>query len=1155
LFSVFFTGVLQASLLEILKRNRKIKLPSQGDKLKDLSLNNTQNFSYINSIFLGIFGVLILFSGCNSHPKKDLFEFVDADKTNLDFVNLITENDSVNPIDCLNCFNGGGVGIGDFNNDGLSDIVFTGNQVSSALYLNKGNLKFEDVSEISQFSTTSWVTGVSIVDINADGWDDIYLNVAGIACDNNCYNLLFINQGLNKEGIPTFEENAEAYGLDDGNYATQSVFFDFDNDGDLDVYIVHNKNNTNYNRNIPRPKQFWPAYLTDYLLRNDAVEGTDHPVFTNVSKELKVTHTGFGLGVGIADFNDDQLIDVYVSNDFITEDLLYINQAHHDSVNPVFEESNKKYVGHMTSNGMGMDISDINNDGLWDILVMDMLPNSYNRQKRVLGGMNYSAYMAVKGNDYTAQYMRNTLQLGNGHLNGQAIRSSEVGFMHGISGTDWSWASLMVDFDNDGDKDIFVTNGYIKDVIDLDYIDFTTQKNKLFTPNKNKLKEYSKDLPAIIEPNFFYEQKNGDKFEDVSSIWSDNRPSLSNGVAYADFDLDGDLDMVVNNINEKAFLLENKTTEKLQHHFLRIQLKGNKLNTHAIGSKVVLWNGENEQHQFHSVIRGYLSSVDPIIHFGLKTNKVDSLKVIWPDGSYTKLINPKTDQLLKIDQSSGRKYNKPSKVQEFKFKSRDSLLNFTHQENRFNEFANQPLLMRQYSKSGPCIAAADIDGKTGDEIFIGGSHKKPGTIWFQHENQTYYPKQVLDSIYEDTDAVFFDADNDMDMDLYVASGGNEFYPDSQNFMDRLYLNNGKGEFIRSENALPDLFQSTGCVRPVDIDKDGDMDLFIGARISSFNYPETPHSSILINDNGIFTEQSESAISEIGMITDAIWLDLDQDSWQDLIIVGEFMPISIFKNDEGNLVQMSVKWIDENNKNITTEGWWNCIESSDFDQDGDIDFIVGNQGLNGFVRPKENYPVYIYNQDYDGNEIYDPLLGQYFEDDGEQVLYPVHGREDIKMQFPESKIDFYSYEEFVKMDFKTLLNIEDLESETLKATTFQSSYIENLGGGTFKLKNLPQNLQVSPINDLLTGDFDQNGKTEVLMVGNDFTAESNYGQFDALTGILMQTDGDQFNTIPSRNSGFRVQGQSHHIIQLTDRNGRPFIIATQNNEPVKVFEIN
>ena len=1098
-------------------------------------------------------GLVIFFSSCNQNPKKDLFEFVDTDRSNLEFINKIVENDSVNPSDCLNCFNGGGVGIGDFNNDGLSDIVFTGNQVSSALYLNKGSLVFEDISAKANFTTNSWITGVSIVDINADGLDDIYLNVAGVSCENNCYNLLFVNQGLNEAGIPTFKEEAKAYGLDDGNYATQSVFFDYDQDGDLDVYIVHNKNNTNYSRNSPRPKQYWPEYLADYLLRNDVVEGVDHPVFTNVSNELKVTHTGFGLGVGIADFNDDQLVDVYVSNDFITEDLLYINKAHHDSLYPVFEESNKKYVGHMTTNGMGMDISDINNDGLWDILVVDMLPDSYNRHKRVLGGMNYMAHMTIRGNDYTAQYMRNTLQLGNGHLNGQPVKSSEVSFMYGVSSTDWSWASLMVDFDNDGDKDIYVTNGYIKDIIDLDYMNFTTQKSTVFTPNKNKLKKYVQELPSIIEPNFFYEQNDHDQFDDVSNTWIEATPSLSNGVAYADFDMDGDLDMAVNNINEKAFLLENKTSDKLKNHYIRLRLNGNKPNTHAIGSKVILWHQGKQQHQFHSVIRGYLSSVDPVIHFGLKSSTVDSLNVIWPDGTKTTLMNPKTDQLLEIDQNTGKYFKKPVIRKELMFESRDSLLNFTHQENKYNEYIDQPLLMRQYSQAGPCITAGNIDGKTGDEIFIGGSYKKPGTIWFQHNDGVYYLKQVLDSIYEDTDAVFFDADNDNDLDLYVASGGNEFYKNSPNFLDRIYLNDGNGQFSRSEKSLPEFYHSTGCVRPVDIDHDGDLDLFIGSRITAFNYPQTPPSSILINDNGIFTPQADSAISEIGMVTDAVWLDLDNDSWEDLIVVGEFMPIGMFKNHKGELKKMPSKWLNEKNKKVTTEGWWNCIESYDFDQDGDLDFIVGNQGLNGYLRPRENYPIYVYNKDYDENGTFDPLLGQYFEHEGEQILYPIHTRDDIKLQFPESMINFYTFEDFAKVSFESLLKIKDLESETLKATTFASTYIENLGDGSFKLHSLPQSLQVSPINDLMIDDFDQDGHKDILVVGNDFSAESNYGQFDALTGLLIKTNGAEFTVIPSRNSGFNVPGQSGHLIKVNDHKGKTLIIATQNNDKIKVFD--
>jgi len=551
--------------------------------------------------------VILLFLGCNTNKKQELFEYVDSSRSNITFSNTIVENDSINPSDCLNCFNGGGVGIGDFNNDGLSDIVFSGNQVSSKIYLNKGSLQFEDISIKANFSTKSWINGVSIVDINADGYDDIYLNVGGINCDENCNNLLFINDGLDKNGIPTFTEQAEAYGLADGKFSQQSVFFDYDNDGDLDVYIVHNVNNTKYNRNKPRPKKFWPEYLADYMLRNDTIEGIDHPVFTNVSNELHVIHKGFGLGVGIADFNDDNLVDVYVSNDFITDDLLYLNKAHKDSLKPTFEEASRKYVGHMTMNGMGMDIADINNDGLSDILVLDMLPKDYKKHKRVMGKMNYSGYMFTRINDYTSQYMHNTLQLNNGLLHGEPIKSSEVGFLYGISSTNWSWAPLMVDFDNDGDKDIYITNGYVKNVIDLDYIEFSTQKANVFTPNKNSLKRFVNELPPVELPNFFYEQKVNNTFEDVSLIWVKEQASLSNGVAYADFDLDGDLDMAVNNINSEAFLLENKTSDKLNNHYLRIRLKGSAKNYNAIGAKITIWNNKKEQYQFQSVIRGYMS--------------------------------------------------------------------------------------------------------------------------------------------------------------------------------------------------------------------------------------------------------------------------------------------------------------------------------------------------------------------------------------------------------------------------------------------------------------------------------------------------------------------------------------------------------------------
>ena len=1098
--------------------------------------------------------IILHFFGCNTSKKRKLFEYVNSSRSKITFSNTIVENDSINPSDCLNCFNGGGVGIGDFNNDGLSDIVFSGNQVSSKLYLNKGSLQFEDISIPANFSTKSWVNGVSIVDINTDGYDDIYLNVGGINCEENCKNLLFVNNGLDKNGIPTFTEQAEAYGLADGKFSQQSIFFDYDNDGDLDVYIVHNVNNTKYHRNTPRLKKFWPEYLADYMLRNDTFEEIDHPVFTNVSKELNIMHKGFGLGIGIADFNNDNLVDVYVSNDFITDDFLYLNKAHKDSLEPKFDEVSRQYVGHMTMNGMGMDIADINNDGLSDILVLDMLPKDYKKHKRMMGKMNYTGYLTTKFNGYTSQYMHNTLQLNNGILNGEPIKSSEVGFLYGISSTDWSWAPLMVDFDNDGDKDIYITNGYIKNVIDLDYIQFSMPKASVFIPNKNSLKRFANELPPIELPNFFYEQKANNTFEDVSLTWIKEQASLSNGVAYADFDLDGDLDLAVSNINSEAFLLENKTSDKLNNHYLRIRLKGQAKNYNAIGAKITIWNNEKEQYQFQSVIRGYLSSMEPILHFGIKTNTIDSIKIVWPNGKISKLKDVKADQLLEIYQASASDFPENILDRRNLFSATNDILNFTHKENAYNDYEKQHLLIRQYSQTGPCIAVANIDGKPGDEIFIGGSFQEHGKLWFQDDAGVYYPKQVLDSIYEDSYAVFLDVDNDTDLDLYVGSGGNEFNANSPHYIDRLYLNNGQGDFSKSENILPDSFQSTSCIKPIDIDHDNDMDLFVGSRITPGNYPKIPESFVLINNNGQFTKQPPTEISNVGMVTDAVWEDMDNDGWEDLIVVGEFMSITVFKNYNGALRKMPTTWVDDNNNEITTEGWWNCIKAADFDKDGDIDFIAGNQGLNGFVKPEKNFPLYVYNKDFDQNGNLDPVLGQYFEDDGKIKLFPVHTRDDIKKQFPETMINFYSYEQFSNLNFKKLFDIKDLESETLKATTFSSSYIENLGNGKFKLTALPKTCQVAPINDVIIDDFNQDGQLDALMVGNDFSAESNYGRFDAFTGLFLKGTENGFEVIPSRESGFYVPYQSNHITEVLDNKGRRLILSTQNNEKVRVFNL-
>ena len=1096
---------------------------------------------------------LLLFS-CSKENEGALFSYIDADESNINFENTIVENDSINVINFQYIYNGGGVGIGDFNNDGLSDIVFTGNQVTSKIYLNQGNLTFKDISIEAKFNTTSWVTGVSIIDVNADGWDDIYLSVGGPNCNNDCENLLFVNQGLNKEGIPTFIEQAKDYNLNDGNYSQQAVFFDYDNDGDLDVYIAHN-GNVKFDKNSPVPKNYMPESLSDYLLRNDKVEGKNHPVYTNVSNSLGITHKGFGLGVTIQDFNNDNLPDIYVSNDFITEDLLYINKGTNPSTKAHngFNEVNKKVFNHLTYNAMGVDVADINNDTKPDVLVVDMLPENYERQKRMLGSMNYDKYLLATNNDYATQNMHNTLQINNGSINDSILKMSEVAFQSGMSATDWSWAPLMADFDNDGDKDVYITNGYVKDITDLDFITYSTQ-NTIFGSEEAKNKQLNdviKKAKGVHLPNYFYQNNNALKFKDVSTTWIPAKDSYSNGAAYADLDNDGDLDLVVNNINEKAFVIRNDAEKNKSNLFLRIKLKGNKENKNAIGSKITLWSNGKPQQQYQSVIRGYLSSVEPIIHFGLTNKKIDSLTIVWPNNQVTKKYNLKANTVVTLDIKSGGKASAIQKTKAKIFQDQSAILPYKHQENPGHDYVNQHLLMRQYCMFGPCVAAANIDGKLGDELFVGGSKGQPSQIWAQNSKGVFEVIQKLEAEYEDTDAVFVDIDNDNDLDLYVSSGGTEFPKGATMLQDRIYLNNGKEHFEKAVNKLPQIYEISSCVRPNDFDKDGDIDFFVGSRIVTGRYPETPKSQLLINNGGKFQNKNDQSIQNLGMVTDAVWTDINKDGWDDLVVVGEWMPITIFINKKGKLEKLNASFQDKQGNSVLTSGWWNTIAAGDFDNDGDIDFIAGNQGENGFVLPQKNQPVYVYNQDFDKNGSIDPIVGQYFK--GE--LKVVHTRDDVMKQLPKLKDNYLTYESFSKVDFKTLLGIQNLEKETLQAQTFSSSYIENLGNGKFKITALPEQCQVAPINDILLKDIDGDSYIDALLVGNNSSNETIYGKTDALTGIYLKGGKKGFKVVQSEQSGFYVPEQSHHIIQLKSNKGKDLILSSQTSNKVKIFSIN
>ncbi len=1056
-------------------------------------------------------------------------------------------------------YNGGGVGIGDFNNDGLSDLVFTGNQVSSKIYLNKGDFKFEDINEKANFQTNSWVTGVSVVDINSDGFDDIYLNVGGANCKNDCENLLYINQGVNKEGIPTFKEQAAEYNLADGNYSQQAVFFDYDLDGDLDVFITRN-GNVKFDKNSPVPKNYMPKNLADILLRNDRKEGANHPVFTDVSDSLGITYKGFSLGVNIQDFNNDNLPDIYVSNDFITEDLLYINNGNNPETNKHqgFTESNKQFLSHITYNAMGVDIADINNDANPDILVVDMLPESYDRQKRMLGVMNYDKYELSKRNNYNSQFMHNTLQLHNGMLNDSILKASEVGYMSGMASTDWSWTPILADFDNDGDKDAYITNGYVKDLTDLDFINYSTQ-NTMFGSKESRtkrLRELLNKIPSVKLPNYFYENNGAIQFNNVSEAWKTAKNSFSNGAAYADFDNDGDLDLVVNNINQKAFLLKNNAEKFEKNNYLRVKLIGEKDNAKAIGAKVTIWQNGKSQHQYQTVIRGYLSSMEPIVHFGLASNTaVDSLKITWPNGSISKANNVKINAIVTVNIKSATKENSQKNTTETILTDVSHKLNFTHKENRGHDYVLQHLLMRQYSKFGPCITAANIDNKIGDELFIGGSKGEPSTIWTQNKDGNFELKQELDSKHEDTNAVFVDIDNDSDLDLYIASGGTEVQKNAPLLQDRIYLNDGKGNFSQAENKLPKVTEVSACVRPNDFDKDGDVDIFVGSRIIKGSYPQTPKSQLLLNNNGNFSEANNTVLQNLGMITDAKWQDINNDGWDDLIVVGEWMPITILLNNKGKLEKSIPNFTNISNVPVETFGWWNTIEVADFDKDGDIDFIVGNQGENGFVLPKENKPVYVYKKDFDSNGSTDPIIAQYFNDPkNNNTLLPVQTRDDVMKQLVKLKDRYLTYEEFAKVSFTELLNIENLEAETLKATTFSSSYVENLGDGNYQITKLPEACQMAPINDILVKDIDNDGFMDALLVGNDLTAETNYGLHDALIGIYLKGSNNGFEVISTETSGFYVPEQSHHILGFQSNTGEELILASRNSTTAKIFTI-
>ncbi|MDO1450482.1 FG-GAP-like repeat-containing protein [Rhodocytophaga aerolata] len=1122
---------------------------------------------------------LVFLLCCCTKKKEPLFQRLSPQETGISFTNSLIENDTFNVLEFTYFYNGGGVGIGDINNDGLSDIYFTANMTSSKLYLNKGNWKFEDITDVAGVTTDRWARGVSMVDINADGLLDIYVSVSGTTRATDQTNLLFINQGNNAEGKPMFKEQAKAYGLADTAHTTQTAFLDYDLDGDLDAYLLTNAIES-FSPNTIRPKKVNGEGLsTDRLYKNEGKGSDGHPLFTDVSKEAGISIEGYGLGIVVNDINADGWPDIYCANDFVSNDLIWINNR-----NGTFTNQAATLLKHQSYNGMGVDIADFNNDAFVDIVVLDMLPEDNKRQKTMSGGMKYDKFQAELKADYEPQFMRNTLQLNNGNrprTNADTSSASnmpvfsEIGQLSGISKTDWSWSALFADFDNDGYRDLFVTNGYGKDVTDLDFVLYQSQQAMIYQGRENiraRQREIAKKQPGAKVHNYLFQNKGDLTFRDQSTEWGVTLPTFSNGAAYADLDNDGDLDLVVNNINDPADIYRNTTVEnstnQSSNHYLRIQFKGPQNNAAGLGAKVNLsYQGKKQFHE-HTPYRGFQSTIENAVHFGLGSIAViDSVEITWPDGSYQLLRQVKTDQVLRVDHKNAK--DKPvasasTTVTLFEEAPEAFGIAYTHQENEFIDFKRQPLLPQKYSRNGPGIAVGDINGDGLEDFFVGGASASAGKVFLQSTSSANEPSFISYAVdkdgkpEEDMGTLLFDADNDQDLDLYIVSGGNEFPSRSPHYQDRLYLNDGKGNFTKDSLALPAITSSGSCVVAADYDRDGDLDLFVGGRISPNAYPFVPQSYLLQNDTDTrtrkvhFTDVTDkvcASLTSIGMVTAALWTDFNTDGQIDLIVAGEWMPISFFQNQGGKLTDVTAT-----TGLAHTSGWWNSLAAGDFDNDGDTDYIAGNLGLNSKYKSSPEEPVCVYADDFDKNGTLDPILCYYLpgEEGGERAAYPTHSRDVLIDQINSMRRRYPKYAEYALTKAEHLLPEEELKNAyVVKSETFHSSYLENLGGGKFTIKPLPTQVQVAPLFGMSTGDYNEDGNLDLLVTGNSYATEVVAGQYDALMGLLLQGDGKgNFTPITASRSGFFVEGDAKGMAQLPLGNGNILVLSAQNSGRLK-----